>query len=263
MPRPIRLLAAFLLAATAAAPLLAQTGAVRVDETQAGVPGFYYLVRPGDATVTVTAVGNVGATGRYVLSAGTTLADLLALSGGVAPDRRGQAVVRVYRDGTRAMEMQASALYGDGATPVVLREGDVVEVVGLTSTVPGYYVHTEPGNDPFAVTVAGAFAAPGRYLVDPGTSLGDVVVLAGGAGTFGARDARDEITATVRLLRDGALAFESPLEDLYSRDTQPLRAGDVVDLQVTYRRNEPIWRDALTILTTVLGVAILVERLAN
>ncbi|HIG74806.1 MAG TPA: hypothetical protein EYQ24_09610 [Bacteroidetes bacterium] len=262
MIRSTRLLAVLLLAATATAAS-AQPGTLQVNETQAGVPGFFYLVRPGDATVTVTAIGNVGATGRYVLSAGTTLADLLALSGGVAPDRRGQAIVRVYRDGTRAMEMQAASLYGDGAMPVVLREGDVVEVVGLTSSVPGYYVHTEPGNDPFAVTAAGAFAAPGRYLVDPGTSLGDLVALAGGVGAFGARDARDEVTATVRLLREGAPVFEAPLEDLYARDTQSLLAGDVVDLQVTYRRNEPFWRDALAVITTALGVAILVERLAN
>ena len=264
MTRPTWLFAAILLAATAAVPpASAQIGGVSVTETQAGVPGFYYLVRPGDPTVTVTAVGNVGATGQYTLTAGTTLADLLALSGGVTPDRTGKATVRVYRDGARAMEMDVSALYGDDATSIVLREADVVEVVGLVSSVTGYYVHTEPGNAPFAVTAAGAFAAPGRYIVDPGTSLGDLVALAGGVGVLGAREARTEVTSIVRLLRDGALVFEAPLEDLYARETQPLSVGDVVDLQVTFRRNEPIWRDALTILTTVLGVAILVERLAN
>ena len=78
MIRSTRLLAILLLAATATAAS-AQPGTLQVNETQAGVPGFFYLVRPGDATVTVTAVGNVGATGRYVLSAGTTVADLLAL----------------------------------------------------------------------------------------------------------------------------------------------------------------------------------------
>ena len=129
--------------------------------------------------------------------------------------------------------------------------------------MPGFYVHTEPGNEPFAVTAAGAFAAPGRYILDPGSSVGDLVALAGGVGVLGARDARTEVTATVRVFRDATLTFETPLEELYARETLALQPGDVVDLEVTFRQRTAFWRDALTILTTALGVAILVERLAN
>ena len=256
-----------LLTVASGAPVSSQPGSAPgpslVNETLATVPGYYYVLRPGDPTVTVTAVGNVTATGQYTLTAGTTLQDLLAYVGGIALDRRGSATVRVYRGGERAVEREVSVLLAEGAQPIVLQEEDIVEVVGLTSTVTGYYVHTEPGNEPFAVTAAGAFAAPGRYVIDPGTSIGDLVALAGGTGVLGAREARTEVTSTVRLLRNGAPVFEAPLEDLYARPTQPLAEGDVVDLQVTFRRNEPFWRDALQVISVGLGIAILVDRLAN
>ena len=256
--RSVLIALALLLAGAAEAQSYGQLG-----DVQATAPGYFFFARPGEATVSVTAVGAVGATGRYVVRQGTTVADLLALSGGTGVDRTGRATVRVYRDDALLLEAEGRSIYAPGATPTVLVEGDVVEVVGLVSSVPGYYVHTEPGNDPFAVTAAGAFAAPGRYVVDPGTSVGDLAALAGGVGVLGAREARTEVNATVRLLRDGAAVFESPLEDLYARETLPLQAGDVVDLQVTFQRNEPFWRDALTVLTAALSVAVLVERLTN
>ena len=105
MQRSIWLPAAFLLAAVAsgAPAAVAQVGPVRVNETETTVPGYYYVLRPGDPTVTVSAVGNVSATGQYTLTAGTSLRELLVYTGGVAPDRRGSATVRVYRGGQRAM----------------------------------------------------------------------------------------------------------------------------------------------------------------
>jgi protein involved in polysaccharide export with SLBB domain len=235
----------------------------QLGDVQTTAPGYFFFARPGEPVVAVTAVGAVTATGRYVVRQGTTVADLLALAGGAGVDRSGRATVRVYRDDALLLEREVQALYAPGAAPTALQEGDVVEVVGLVSSVPGYYVHTEPGNDPVAVTAAGAFAAPGRYVVDPGTTVGDLAALAGGVGVLGAREARTEVDATVRLLRDGQLVFESPLEELYARETLPLEAGDVVDLQVTFQQNEPFWRDALAVLTAALGVAVLVERIAT
>ncbi len=256
--RRVLIALAVLLAGAADAQSYGQLG-----DVQTTAPGYFFFARPGEAVVAVTAVGAVGATGRYVVRQGTTVADLLALAGGTGVDRSGRATVRVYRDDALLFEREAQTLYAPGATPVALQEGDVIEVVGLVSSVPGYYVHTEPGNDPLAVTAAGAFAAPGRYVVDPGTSVGDLVALAGGSGVLGEQETRTRTTATVRLYRDGVLSFEAALEDLYARQTTALQTGDVVDLQVTYERERDFFRDALSIVSALVGVGLLVERLAN
>ncbi|MEM6327538.1 MAG: SLBB domain-containing protein, partial [Bacteroidota bacterium] len=76
----------------------------RVDDALVGVPGFYFITRPGDALIQVTAVGIVANQGRYAVSAGTPLADLLAYAGGAAVDRTGTARVRLYRDGSQLFE---------------------------------------------------------------------------------------------------------------------------------------------------------------
>ena len=251
-----------------ASPALAQpeTGGsqyARVEDAVANAPGFYYFTRSGDPVVAVTAVGAVQARGRYFVSEGTTVADLLALAGGAGVDRSGQATVRVYREGAQALSVPVRQLYGEGADPITLQEGDVVEVVGLTSTVTGFYVHTQPGADPLTVTAAGGFSAPGRYVVDPETTIGDLVALAGGIGAFGVRESEVEVTSTVRLLRGGGVVFEAPLDEVYTRETQVLEEGDVVDLEVVYKRNAPIWRDVLSVVTAALGIAILVDRLTN
>lgn len=260
MTRPTAL-AALVLSAVLLAP--APPAQAFVEDVQASAPGYFVFARPGEPVVSVNAVGAVGATGRYVVAADTPLADLLVLTGGVSPDRSGRATVRLHRGGETIVSAEARDLFGTSVAPVPLQDGDVVEVVGLTSSVPGYYVHTEPGSEPVEITAAGAFGAPGLYVVDPGTTVGELVALAGGLGAFGAREERTEVTATVRLFRNGVLAFETPLEDLYARETRPLEAGDVVDLQVTFVRRTSIWRDVLSIVTAGLGVAILVERLAN
>lgn len=256
--RSVLIALAILLAGAADAQSYGQLG-----DVQTTAPGYFFFARPGEPVVAVTAVGAVTATGRYVVRQGTTVADLLALAGGTAVDRSGRATVRVYRDDALLLEREVQTLYAPGATPVALQEGDVVEVVGLVSSVPGYYVHTEPGNDPFAVTAAGAFAAPGRYVVDPGTTVSDLVALAGGSGVLGEQETRTKVTATVRLYRSGDLAFEAPLEDLYARQTTTLQVGDVVNLQVTYEREREVLRDALSIISAVVGVGLLIERLVN
>lgn len=232
----------------------------RIEDIQAQAPGYFFFARPGDPVVSVTAVGAIGANGRFVLSQGTTVTDLLALAGGTTPDRAGRASVRLYRDGGRVLDTDARALYGEDAASLVLRDGDVVEVVGLVSSVPGFYVHTEPDVAPMAVTASGAFRAAGRYLLDPGASVGDLVALAGGLAS-GERDADVDVEATVRLYRAGDVAFESPLARLYAGDTPPLQTGDVVDLDVVLERREPFtWRDGLAILTSVAAVILTVDR---
>lgn len=250
------------LALLLAAPLGAQTYS-DVSDVQASAPGYFTFARPGERVVTVTAVGALGATGRYAIGEGATVVDLLALAGGAIPERAATAVVRVYREGGRVVEARAQDLYRDGAAPVVLRDGDVVEVVGLTSTAPGYYVHSSPDAEPVVVTAAGAVTAPGRFAVDPGTTVADLLALAGGT-RGGELDTSVETTTTVRLYRSGDVAFEATLSQTYARPTPALLTGDVVELEVLNRRRSTFtWRDGLTVLTSIGAVIIAVDRIAN
>ncbi|WP_412070408.1 SLBB domain-containing protein [Rubrivirga sp. IMCC43871] len=245
-----------------AAPLGAQTYSA-VDDVQASAPGYFTFARPGERVVTVTAVGALGATGRYAVGEGATVVDLLALAGGATPERAATAVVRVYREGGRVVEARAQDLYRDGAAPVVLREGDVVEVVGLTSTAPGYYVHSSPDAEPIVATAAGAVTAPGRFAVDPGTTVADLLALAGGT-RGGELDTAVETTTTVRLYRAGNVAFEALLSETYARPTPALQSGDVVELTVVNRRRSSFtWRDGLSIVTAAVAVVIATDRVVN
>ena len=249
----------------------------RIEDTQASAPGYFFFARPGEPTVSVTAVGAVGAKGRYLLGVGSTVADLVALSGGVPTPSGASATleaesmeptVRLFRGGAVVSETLYRDLYGSSATPTRLLDGDVVEVVvpastALVSTARGYFVHARPGQETLVVTAAGAFAAPGRYVLEAGADVSDLLALAGGVAEP-ERDARTEVTATVTLYRDGAVSFTAPLEDLYTRTTPPLMEGDAVDLNVVTRRRTPFtWRDGLSVVTTALAVLIAVDRLTD
>ena len=111
------------------------------DERRSNAPGYYYYVLPGERTTQATVLGTVRAPGFYEVSAGTDLAQLLALAGGpllgplssdvdrtvtitlsrAAPDGRRDVIFRAT-----AEEFAASA----EALPVV-RDGDRVEVATL------------------------------------------------------------------------------------------------------------------------------------
>ncbi|OZC03439.1 hypothetical protein BSZ36_10875 [Rubricoccus marinus] len=156
--------------------------------------------------------------------------------------------------------MEVRDLYTDSSLAPALQEGDVVEVVGLNSTVPGFFVHTEPGVESFSVTASGAFASPGRYTLNVGSTVGDLVAYAGGLGSLGVRDSRTDVTATVRLYRSGEVVMESPLRELYAQPTMLLQPGDALDLEVVSRSRTPLWRDVLSVTTTILGVVVVVER---
>lgn len=236
----------------------------RIEDTQATTPGYFFYARPGEPVVAVTAVGAFAATGRYLLGEGADVADLLALSGGVQAAPTGEdPTVRVYRDGQTVYQSGLRSVYGPSAAPPVLEDEDVVEITSLLTTAPGFHVHSLPGEETVVVTAAGAFAAPGRYVIGDGATVGDLVALAGGLAGF-ARDTDVEVTTTVRVYRGGGVAFESGLTDLYARTTPVLEAGDVIDLEVvTERRSSFTLRDALSLTTAVLSAAVLIERLVN
>lgn len=252
-----------LLGLVATSPAAGQTFG-RIADTQAQVPGFFYFARTGEPVVAVTAVGLVPS-GRYYLGVGATVGDFLALAGGPTAEPMGEDLtVRLYRAGETVYETGLRGVFGPGANPPVLQDGDVIDVTGLITSVQGFFVHNRPGVAPIVVTASGAIGAAGRYVLDEGTTVGDLVAFAGGlAGN--ARDVNLDITATVRVYREGTVSFESPLVNLYARPTPVLMSGDVVDLDIVTERQTAsfTWRDGLSLLTTALSVVILVERFAN
>lgn len=108
------------------------------DERRSNAPGYYYYVLPGERTTQATVFGTVRAPGFYEVSAGTDLAQLLALAGGplVGPlstdvDRSVTLTLsRAAPDGRRDVIYRASAeeFAASAEALPVLRDGDRVEV---------------------------------------------------------------------------------------------------------------------------------------
>ncbi len=111
------------------------------DERRSNAPGYYYYVLPGERTTQATVLGTVRAPGFYEVSAGTDLAELLALAGGpvlgpLSSDVDREVTITLSRstpDGRRDVIYRASAeefAATDDALPV-LRDGDRIEVATL------------------------------------------------------------------------------------------------------------------------------------
>ena len=91
--------------------------------------------------------------------------------------------------------------------------------------------YVQPGRPAAAIDVWGAVGQPGRYLVEPGLTLLDVLVLAGGPAL--AADDQASRTATVTVTRgagdDRTVAARLTLDDLADGAPVPtLRDGDLV-----------------------------------
>lgn len=105
------------------------------DEVIATGTSYRVFAQPGEPTVTVQVLGDIGGSGIYVVGDRTTLSELIALAGG-APvqdfrhDVRGTYTIRVFRDGAGTRTNIYEARWDDfvrapGAHPA-LRDGDVV-----------------------------------------------------------------------------------------------------------------------------------------
>lgn len=130
------LLCVFLLTLVALSPARAQNFG-RVEAMNSNVPSYFYHVQPGDATLQVEVMGPVRSPGLYIVSAGTTLNELLALSGGPALAARAQAtsrtvIVRLRRLGSGGSapiyeaEIDDAAIVLEGAPS--LADGDVLGI---------------------------------------------------------------------------------------------------------------------------------------
>jgi protein involved in polysaccharide export with SLBB domain len=125
------------LAAASCRPALAQE--LRpLDERVSTAPGYFTYFLPGERTTQATVIGTVRAPGFYVVSAGTDLAELIALAGGPAIGALSSEIertvtVRLYRastGGTRELvyDRTVEAFASDGEGYPVVLDGDMVEV---------------------------------------------------------------------------------------------------------------------------------------
>ena len=108
----------------------------RIEDTETNVDAYHYLVRPGAATVEVSAFGHLNAPGVYILEEGANLSFLLALTGGPdsfnQPDVKVETTVRLFRNsgGRQSLLYEASfeEVMDRAAETPVLSEGDIVTV---------------------------------------------------------------------------------------------------------------------------------------
>lgn len=112
-------------------------GSAGFDEVEAGGTAYYTLVRSGEVSIEVLALGAVRSPGIYAVGLGMTLDQLLALTGGASASTRSstegiRVMVRLYRQDTDQRrlvyeEPMEHVLAGTEQHPV-LQDGDVLVV---------------------------------------------------------------------------------------------------------------------------------------
>jgi len=154
-------------------------------------------------------------------------------------------------------------LIGSLAWPAQAQEFGRVNKIQADGTA--YHVFAQAGEATIQVLVLGAVNA-GIYEVREGTDLEQLIALTGTSMTPGG--AGESVKYTVRLFRDvdgqRKLLYESPLEQMLvsSADYPGLLEGDVLMVEGVSKARFG-WRDALTIVTSLTSVALLVDRLSR
>lgn len=134
---------------------------------------------------------------------------------------------------------------------------------------PGVAVYrfAEPGQPVIGVDLWGSVRQTGRYFVAPGTSLLDLITLAGGP-VLQAESNQTIRTVTVEVSRatSGArsVVFKSELDALTSGEAMPppLLAGDVATVRVNVEERFT-WLDGLTVAASVASLALIILRVAD
>ena len=139
--------------------------------------------------------------------------------------------------------------------------------IDKTRTNTAFFFFAQPGDATIQISLWGSVPLPGIYEVPVGTNLDKLLTMAGGPSPeLRQSGTRHEIT--IRLFREqGArrtLVYEAPLERmLVETEAYPvLQDYDVVTLETIVRRGFG-WRDGLSVLTSVLAIALTVDRLLN
>ncbi|GIV60707.1 hypothetical protein GQ464_004485 [Rhodocaloribacter litoris] len=136
----------------------------------------------------------------------------------------------------------------------------------ITATGTSYHVFTQPGDATIQVLVVGS-ASTGIYEVSDGTDLGRLLALTGFSMAPGGPG--QSVKYRIKLFRETGggrreVLYDEPIEQMLAHPgAYPvLQEGDIVMVESRVRQGFQ-WRDALTILTSIGTVALLVERLRN
>jgi protein involved in polysaccharide export with SLBB domain len=162
---------------------------VRLSEALAGNPADNLLLEPHDRVIihrssakvdppTVYVKGDVAKPGRYLLTSGMRVEDLVMLSGGLKPSADSQNAVLTHQatnpannsvSSTTSIDLVA-AMADNSAENITLGNGDVLTI----RQNPGW------NNLGASVTIRGEVLHPGTYGIQPGESLAAVLAKAGG-----------------------------------------------------------------------------------
>lgn len=132
------------------------------------------------------------------------------------------------------------------------------------SNIASYYYYAEPGDLTMQVNVWGTVRNPGRYEVQTGTDLGELLSFAGGPQLTRMRE-QDERTITIRVSRvtDSGrnIVYESTLDSLITTpQAYPvMEGGDVVTIE-TIEDPGFTWQDAIGTIGSVASIGLLVVR---
>lgn len=154
------------------------------------------------------------------------------------------------------------------AGPVLAQEQEFGGVSDLETQGTAYYVFARPGEATMQILVLGSIGSPGIYQVRVETELDELLGLTG--GTPLATSTRSETTVTVRLFREGGgrrdLVYEAPLERMLVEPGlyPPLQDGDVLTIEtITIERGRFGWRDAISIVTSLTSVVVLIDAITR
>ncbi|MGB8675011.1 MAG: SLBB domain-containing protein [Candidatus Acidiferrales bacterium] len=246
---------------------------VRLDLALAGDPKENVLLESRDRLLvhkssdavepaTVYVQGEVAKPGRYPLTAGMTVGDLIRVGGGLAPGADTQTADLTHFQWANDAKLGAhqetlsisAALTGDAAANPVLHNGDVLAIRQL----PGW-------NDLGAsITLKGEVQHPGTYGIRPGERLSSVIERAGGfqsdAYPYGAVLQRTAVRELETKSQDEMLVrlkdVRSSLEILPDTDDKQKQAKTVAlqQAQSTIEQlsaNPPVGRVAIRISSNV------------
>lgn len=142
---------------------------------------------------------------------------------------------------------------------------DFEQVEATNTNVPSYYYYVKPGAATIQVDLLGPVRSPGHYVLSAGTSLNDLLALAGGL-TVGAGSGARRREISVRILRAAGETpvYETTLQGGLSalEDAPSLESGDLVSVDVI-ERSRFTWRDMFTVINTVALVGLAIERFSN
>jgi hypothetical protein len=152
-----------------------------------------------------------------------------------------------------------------GLVPVHSASAQVIGRVEATeSNAPDYYFYVHQGARTIQLHVLGSVTSPGLYEVNDGTSLGQLLALAGGP-VLGVRQKRNRRRVDIRVFRPSTNSavplFETELEEgsMYTNSYPALLEGDVIRVDVIERTGFG-WRDALSIVTAAASAYIIFDR---